>query len=245
MRPENYEARRQPPSHDYELNIGPNHPGIEGNYAFKLRLHGDTVIEGRADAGYLHRGFEKLMEGRLWIQNLAITPRICVPAPFFHAQRNNSVCHLADAFFRFAIKQHGAREIEFYADLRALLGALVAMLLDNDLFAGVGHHVVVGNTAQGLGQFHRKRIAWPTDSDVFRPDAKYDRRAGRRDRNGHERGARELSSVSDEIIEYARHVEAHVEAGERVRRREPIPAGRPPTGVRFVFFHVLPASSER
>jgi NADH-quinone oxidoreductase subunit D len=81
MRPENYEARRQPPSHEYELNIGPNHPGIEGNYALKLRLHGDQVIEGRADAGYLHRGFEKLMEGRLWIQNLAITPRICVPDP--------------------------------------------------------------------------------------------------------------------------------------------------------------------
>lgn len=81
MRPENYEARRQPPSNEYELNIGPNHPGIEGNYALKLKLHGDTVISARADAGYLHRGFEKLMEGRLWIQNLAITPRICVPDP--------------------------------------------------------------------------------------------------------------------------------------------------------------------
>lgn len=81
MRPENYEARNHPPSNEFELNIGPNHPGIEGNYALKLKLHGDQVIEGRADAGYLHRGFEKLMEGRLWIQNLAITPRICVPDP--------------------------------------------------------------------------------------------------------------------------------------------------------------------
>jgi NADH-quinone oxidoreductase subunit D len=81
MRPENYEATRHPPSNEYELNIGPNHPGIEGNYAVRLKLHGDTVIEARADAGYLHRGFEKLMEGRLWIQNLAITPRICVPDP--------------------------------------------------------------------------------------------------------------------------------------------------------------------
>ena len=81
MRPENYEARRQPPSYESELTIGPHHPGIEGNYAVKLRLHGDTVIDSRADAGYLHRGFEKLMEGRLWIQNLAITPRICVPDP--------------------------------------------------------------------------------------------------------------------------------------------------------------------
>jgi len=81
MRPQNYQQEAQPASHEYELNIGPNHPGIEGNYAFKLRLQGDTVIEGTADGGYLHRGFEKLMEGRLWIQNISITPRICVPDP--------------------------------------------------------------------------------------------------------------------------------------------------------------------
>lgn len=81
MRPENYEARRQPPSNEFEINFGPNHPGIEGNYAFLVKVHGDRVLEGKADAGYLHRGFEKLMEGRLWIQNIAITPRICVPDP--------------------------------------------------------------------------------------------------------------------------------------------------------------------
>jgi NADH-quinone oxidoreductase subunit D len=81
MRAENYQAISQPPSYDYELNFGPNHPGIEGNYAFKVKLHGDTVIAARADGGYLHRGFEKLMEGRLWIKNLALVPRICVPDP--------------------------------------------------------------------------------------------------------------------------------------------------------------------
>ena len=81
MRPENYEAKRHPPSNEFELNFGPNHPGIEGNYAFRVKVHGDTVVEAKADAGYLHRGFEKLMEGRLWIQNIAITPRICVPDP--------------------------------------------------------------------------------------------------------------------------------------------------------------------
>ncbi|MEL0586585.1 MAG: NADH-quinone oxidoreductase subunit D [Candidatus Thiodiazotropha sp. (ex. Lucinoma kazani)] len=81
MRPENYEAQRQPPSNEYELNFGPNHPGIEGNYALKVKLHGDVVIEAKADGGYLHRGFEKLMEQRLWIQNIALVPRICVPDP--------------------------------------------------------------------------------------------------------------------------------------------------------------------
>ena len=81
MRPENYQAINQPPSNEFELNFGPNHPGIEGNYAFRVKLNGDEVTAARADAGYLHRGFEKLMEGRLWIQNIALVPRICVPDP--------------------------------------------------------------------------------------------------------------------------------------------------------------------
>ncbi len=81
MRPENYQAINHPPSNEYELFFGPNHPGIEGNYALKVKLNGDQVLAAQADAGYLHRGFEKLMEGRLWIQNIALVPRICVPDP--------------------------------------------------------------------------------------------------------------------------------------------------------------------
>jgi NADH-quinone oxidoreductase subunit D len=81
MRPENYQSKSHPPSHEYELNFGPNHPGIEGNYALQVKLHGDVVVDAHADGGYLHRGFEKLMEGRLWIQNIALVPRICVPDP--------------------------------------------------------------------------------------------------------------------------------------------------------------------
>ncbi|HIJ21370.1 MAG: NADH-quinone oxidoreductase subunit D [Gammaproteobacteria bacterium] len=81
MRAENYQAINHPPSHAFELNFGPNHPGIEGNYALQVKVEGDTVVQAHADGGYLHRGFEKLMEQRLWIQNIALVPRICVPDP--------------------------------------------------------------------------------------------------------------------------------------------------------------------
>ncbi len=81
MRPENYNPVQHPPSHEYELYFGPNHPGIEGNYAIRVRLNGDLIQEAITDGGYLHRGFEKLMEQRLWIQNIALVPRICVPDP--------------------------------------------------------------------------------------------------------------------------------------------------------------------
>jgi NADH-quinone oxidoreductase subunit D len=65
----------------YELFIGPNHPGIEGNFSYVLKMKGHSVEEVTPDPGLLHRGFEKLMERRLWTQNLALIPRICVPEP--------------------------------------------------------------------------------------------------------------------------------------------------------------------
>ncbi len=65
----------------YELFIGPNHPGIEGNFSYVLKMKGHSVVEVTPDPGLLHRGFEKLMERRLWTQNLALIPRICVPEP--------------------------------------------------------------------------------------------------------------------------------------------------------------------
>ncbi|MCK4310717.1 MAG: NADH-quinone oxidoreductase subunit D, partial [Methanomicrobia archaeon] len=48
----------------YALYFGPAHPG-SGNFGVKLRIDGEKVISARADPGYLHRGFEKLMEYRL------------------------------------------------------------------------------------------------------------------------------------------------------------------------------------
>jgi len=70
-----------PENREYNMFIGPNHPGIEGNFALKLTVEGDTILKAKTEAGFLHRGFEKLMEERLFIQNIAIVCRICVPDP--------------------------------------------------------------------------------------------------------------------------------------------------------------------
>jgi len=61
----------------YNLYFGPAHPG-SGNFGVKLRIAGEVVTSARADPGYLHRGFEKLMEYRLPIQNSVLSDRICV-----------------------------------------------------------------------------------------------------------------------------------------------------------------------
>lgn len=69
---------------------GPNHPGITGNMSVELTVCGDEVVEGRTHVGYLHRGFEKLMERRTFIQCFPIVCRVCVPEPDF-----NEYCYAA------------------------------------------------------------------------------------------------------------------------------------------------------
>jgi len=72
-------SQLQPATEDggYNLYFGPAHPG-SGNFGVKLKIAGEVVTSARADPGYLHRGFEKLMEYRLPIQNSVLSDRICV-----------------------------------------------------------------------------------------------------------------------------------------------------------------------
>ena len=63
---------------------GPQHPGITGNMSLELILEGDTIIDCKTHVGYLHRGFEKLMERRSFIQNFTVVCRIAVPEPTFN-----------------------------------------------------------------------------------------------------------------------------------------------------------------
>ena len=66
---------------EVQLWFGPQHPGITGNMAMQVWLEGDSLTRGITHVGYLHRGFEKLMERRKYIQSFPIVCRICVPEP--------------------------------------------------------------------------------------------------------------------------------------------------------------------
>ncbi len=60
---------------------GPQHPGITGNMSVELDLIGETIQKAVTHVGYLHRGFEKLVERRTIMQAFTIVCRICVPEP--------------------------------------------------------------------------------------------------------------------------------------------------------------------
>ena len=74
------EIEHAPKGTEYDFYFGPAHPG-SGNFGVKLKVDGEKVLSARADPGYLHRGFEKLMEYRTPIQNAVLSDRICVLEP--------------------------------------------------------------------------------------------------------------------------------------------------------------------
>ena len=66
---------------ELELYFGPQHLGMVGNFSITLKVRGDRVLKATANPGYLHRGFEKLMEQRTWIQNFPLVCRVNVIEP--------------------------------------------------------------------------------------------------------------------------------------------------------------------
>ncbi len=66
---------------ELELYFGPQHLGMVGNFSITLKVEGDRILKAESNPGYLHRGFEKLMELRKWIQNFPMVCRINVVEP--------------------------------------------------------------------------------------------------------------------------------------------------------------------
>jgi len=64
-----------------EVYFGPQHPGAPGNIGFKLLLDGERIVRVETIPGFLHRGFEKMMENRTWEMNIVLSYRFCVEDP--------------------------------------------------------------------------------------------------------------------------------------------------------------------
>ncbi len=60
----------------FVINMGPQHPSTHGVFRMRLTLDGEVVIELEPIFGYLHRGIEKLVEGRTYAQIIPITDRL-------------------------------------------------------------------------------------------------------------------------------------------------------------------------
>jgi NADH dehydrogenase I D subunit len=58
------------------VNFGPSHPATHGTFRVYAKLDGETVEKAGVDIGYLHRGFEKMVETKQYNQVIPYTDRL-------------------------------------------------------------------------------------------------------------------------------------------------------------------------
>jgi NADH-quinone oxidoreductase subunit C/D len=66
------------------MHMGPSHPAMHGVIHLTLELEGETVIDGDAEIGYLHRAFEKESESHTYTQVIPYTDRLNYVSPLIN-----------------------------------------------------------------------------------------------------------------------------------------------------------------
>ena len=84
------------------LNVGPSHPATHGCLRFLTAMDGETIVASVEEIGYLHRGFEKMVERGTWQQVVPYTDRL----NYCSAIMNNiAFCRAVENMFRVEIPE--------------------------------------------------------------------------------------------------------------------------------------------
>ena len=75
------EGTPETPVRHFNINFGPQHPAAHGVLRLVLELDGEVVERVDPHIGLLHRGTEKLMEARTYLQNIPYFDRLDYVAP--------------------------------------------------------------------------------------------------------------------------------------------------------------------
>lgn len=116
----------------FNLNFGPQHPSAHGVLRLVLELNGETVRKAVPHVGLLHRGTEKLIEYKTYLQAL----------PYF--DRLDYVSMMAqEQAYSLAVEKHFGAAIPLRAQYIRVLFAEITRIL-NHLMAITTHAMDVG-----------------------------------------------------------------------------------------------------
>lgn len=70
------------------MHMGPQHAMVPGPFLLDVLVEGERVKKAYLDLGYIHKGIEKIMENRTWLQGITYTDRMC-----YVASLSNNECY--------------------------------------------------------------------------------------------------------------------------------------------------------
>jgi NADH-quinone oxidoreductase subunit D len=136
----------------FTIPFGPCHPS-SGHFHASLKLDGERVVEVTPDPGYLHRGFEKLMEYRTYLQNSPLVDRICILDPF---AAELGYVNASERILEIEAPERG----KFIRTIMAELGRILS------------HITWIGVTSMVLGLDSGCKIAWGDREPIIRINEK-------------------------------------------------------------------------
>lgn len=146
---DDYESRK---IRHYTVNFGPQHPAAHGVLRLILELNGEEIIRADPHVGLLHRGTEKLIEYKTYLQALPYFDRFD-----YVSMMTNEQC------FALAVEKLLNIDIPERAKyIRTLFGEITRIL--NHLMSILSHAMDVGALTPFLWGFEEreKLMVWPS-----------------------------------------------------------------------------------
>jgi len=107
---------------NFSLNFGPQHPSAHGVLRMVLELDGEIVERADPHVGLLHRGTEKLMESRTYLQNIPYFDRLDYVAPM---NQEHAFCLAIEKLTGAEVPRRGSLIRVLYAEIGRILNHLL------------------------------------------------------------------------------------------------------------------------
>ena len=107
---------------NFNINFGPQHPAAHGVLRLVLELDGEIVERTDPHIGLLHRGTEKLMESRTYLQNLPYFDRLDYVAPM---NQEHAWCLAIEQLVGCEIPRRGSLIRILYSEMGRVLNHLL------------------------------------------------------------------------------------------------------------------------
>ncbi|ABV93053.1 NADH dehydrogenase I, D subunit [Dinoroseobacter shibae DFL 12 = DSM 16493] len=107
---------------NFNINFGPQHPAAHGVLRLVLELDGEIVERCDPHIGLLHRGTEKLMESRTYLQNLPYFDRLDYVAPM---NQEHAWCLAIEKLTGTVVPRRGSLIRVLYCEIGRILNHLL------------------------------------------------------------------------------------------------------------------------
>src|SRR6202023_1885444 len=112
------------PVRTFTINFGPQHPAAHGVLRLVLELDGEVVERVDPHIGFLHRGTEKLMEARPYLQNVPYFDRLDYVAPM---NQEHAFCLAIEKLLGLGVPRRGQLLRVLFCEIGRILSHLLCI----------------------------------------------------------------------------------------------------------------------